>query len=495
MSVEVTVRPVSTDDAESVREALDSVARERRFILTIEAPAIEDVQRFIAESIRCNQPYQVAVEEKKVVGFCAIERRKEAGFAHVGRLGMGVIAGYRRKSIGRELLNAAVGHAARVGITRVELEVFSSNTAAISLYENFGFKKEGVHRRARYLDGIWDDMVQMALLATGTPAATEQPRSPIVARIERETETPGLAAVLERMRPTDLQSLLLEVQRVRAGQRRPSVLLSEYAQSRFVRPSKARVSRLLEWESLACSSLPDGFEAIELSPVCPLGTSSVVASVTQNWAVSTVRNTEVVSDPTNVLALECAMRRKRMLSVENNSSGPIHVAARQRVLRPQFYNDSKLATHFSIFALCSAGRDLGGRRFEVFALAQHVRFHIEVLRKFLGSEVRIIVSLSDFAPGDDREALERGFLQPIRDEFTNVTCVIDNERQSGRGYYRDLCCKIHVRIKSGEKIEVADGGSVDWTSKLLSNAKERLVISGIGSERVCEIAELLRVTR
>jgi hypothetical protein len=30
-----------------------------------------------------------------------------------------------------------------------------------------------------------------------------------------------------------------------------------------------------------------------------------------------------------------------------------------------------------------------------------------------------------------------------------------------------------------------DGGAVDWTQRLLSNAKERLVISGIGSERLC----------
>jgi hypothetical protein len=34
-------------------------------------------------------------------------------------------------------------------------------------------------------------------------------------------------------------------------------------------------------------------------------------------------------------------------------------------------------------------------------------------------------------------------------------------------------------------LELVDGGSVNWTQKLLSNAKERLVISGIGSERLC----------
>jgi hypothetical protein len=116
---------------------------------------------------------------------------------------------------------------------------------------------------------------------------------------------------------------------------------------------------------------------------------------------------------------------------------------------------------------------------------------MDLLRSFLGVKVTIIVSLTDFSSRTDTELLDKDLLQPIRDEFANVVCAIDQERQTGRGYYRDLCCKIHVQMPSGEKIEVADGGCVDWTSKLLSNAKERFVISGIGSKRVCEIAESL----
>jgi hypothetical protein len=64
---------------------------------------------------------------------------------------------------------------------------------------------------------------------------------------------------------------------------------------------------------------------------------------------------------------------------------------------------------------------------------------------------------------------------------------VHDQRASGRAYYRDLCFKIHIEDTNGEQIEVGDGGSVDWTRKLLSNSKERLIISGIGSERVCAI--------
>lgn len=76
-------------------------------------------------------------------------------------------------------------------------------------------------------------------------------------------------------------------------------------------------------------------------------------------------------------------------------------------------------------------------------------------------------------------------LSPIQSEAGDVEFVADNERTRGRGYYLDLCFHIHATNASGQQLELVDGGSVDWTQKLLSNAKERLVISGIGSERLC----------
>jgi hypothetical protein len=38
----------------------------------------------------------------------------------------------------------------------------------------------------------------------------------------------------------------------------------------------------------------------------------------------------------------------------------------------------------------------------------------------------------------------------------------------------------------GEK-ELVDGGGVDWGAKLLNNGKERMVISGLGSERLAQL--------
>ncbi len=309
----------------------------------------------------------------------------------------------------------------------------------------------------------------------------------IVERIEQEAGVPGLASVLaQRLTPTDLQSLLLEVYRLRSSQLPPSAILANYETNRFVRPSAVAVKQLLRWEQVAFTQLPQEFDALTLSPVCPLGTNSAVAAIDQNWAVATVRNTEVVSDSTNVLALECAVRRRKLLRSNPRSADPVHLAASHRLLRAQHYQGPHLLAHFSAFALCSAGRDQGGARFELSALGLHIRFYLRALRAFLGPHVRLYVSVTDFHQPVRNEILETQLLAMIRAEFENVECVVDDRRTRGRGYYLDFCFLLHASTPSGQRLELVDGGSVNWTQQYLGSAKERLIISGLGSERLCQ---------
>ncbi|MDX6516473.1 MAG: hypothetical protein QOH73_2139 [Gaiellaceae bacterium] len=99
-----------------------------------------------------------------------------------------------------------------------------------------------------------------------------------VQRIERETGLPGLVDTLaERLAPTDLRSLLLEVQRRRAEVRTPAELLRQYTTDRFVQPAPGDPLRSLAIEQLAFALLPTGYEALDVAPVAPLGTSSCSA--------------------------------------------------------------------------------------------------------------------------------------------------------------------------------------------------------------------------
>lgn len=186
--------------------------------------------------------------------------------------------------------------------------------------------------------------------------------------LERITREAGLGrglldGLVERLTPTDLQSLLMELQARMAAKVTPARVLEQFENNRFVVPTRADPRRLTDLDGLVWKYLPAGYQAVELAPLCPLGTIVALTNLSQNRIVSTVRNAEVVSDATNVLALECAVRR-RALRCSERATDPVLLAASHRVTRAQKFNVPGASAHFRLLALCAAGRDEGTFRFE-----------------------------------------------------------------------------------------------------------------------------------
>jgi len=314
-------------------------------------------------------------------------------------------------------------------------------------------------------------------------------RSRIINRVERDAGVPHLAEILsDRLAPTDLQSLLLEVFARRAKKRDPKALLDDHVSNRYTRPSASDPARLLEWDRVAFSTLPRLFQAVELSPVCPLGTGSVLSPISQDWTVSTIRNTETVADSTNVLAIECAVLRREQKNFSTGHAASVHLASSHRLLRGQKINVRPgVLQHFRLFSLCSSGRDPGNLQFETETVRLHIGFFLKAFKKFLGSKIPLRVTISDFSSEAPRLAVRSEVVDKLQTSDNGMRIGFDQERKQGRGYYGELCFKIFATSSTGREQELADGGDVDWTQKLLNNAKERLVISGCGSERLCEI--------
>ena len=210
----------------------------------------------------------------------------------------------------------------------------------------------------------------------------------ILHRIEREAGVPGLVEVLaERLAPADLSSLLLEVFRRRAAARTPRDLLVDHTENRFCRPAVVDARILAEWDRVVFAALPSDFDVIELSPLAPLGVCSVVATVNQNKIVSATRGIEVVADGTNVLALECALRRRG--KGRQRGSAPVKLAASIRAVRAQQFEGARSFAHFRLLNLCSAGRDAGASHFVSEALTEHVSVQLRALRTFLGDQMAL----------------------------------------------------------------------------------------------------------
>jgi RimJ/RimL family protein N-acetyltransferase len=159
---EVQILPISERCIEGYHACLDEVARERLYLGFVEAPPLHSTREFVRRIIAEGIPQFVALLDDRVVGWCDVIPMKMEGFTHSGELGMGLRRAYRGRGIGRRLLHAALAAAQELGLERVELEVFASNTPAVKLYESEGFEIEGVKKKARFIDGKYDDLLMMA---------------------------------------------------------------------------------------------------------------------------------------------------------------------------------------------------------------------------------------------------------------------------------------------------------------------------------------------
>jgi len=362
-------------------------------------------------------------------------------------------------------------------------------------------------------------------------------QSKILNRIVAETGIPRLfSALAEELSPTDLQSLLLAVYQSRARAVRESGVLAQLVRSPLVSPSSVDARLLNAFDRIAFAAA-DGFEAVDLSPVCPLGTTSLLGAIDQNSLLTTIRNAEVLGDSTPALALECARRRKP--SAHRASQPPSRLCSSHRAVRLQPFDFPGYTPHFRLFALVTAGRDTGSHSFELQHLAGHIGFYLNLFQTLNShgfhltsplveiSDVTITASLLDAAgvaleqvrqlvrahiPGSaERFLAERGLTLPAavlnpQDELPQPGLLVQVKRQvvdslqaaypeaefrfnlarlEGLSYYTGLCLRISPQAPDGVRYPIADGGFTGWTARLLQDKKERLLTSGIGSEFVC----------
>lgn len=72
---------------------------------------------------------------------------------------------YHRKGIGNKVLNRMLQFAFNtLNFYRLEAEIIEGNQASIKLFEKMGFVKEGVLRKAKYIDGQYFDILRLGLL-------------------------------------------------------------------------------------------------------------------------------------------------------------------------------------------------------------------------------------------------------------------------------------------------------------------------------------------
>ena len=159
-----TLRATELKDAEQVAACITQVAGERRYLAGTAGITAEQTRTFLTILQETAGVHLVAAEGNHIVGWCDVSPLTFDGMRHVGRLGMGLLPEHRQKGLGSALLSLVLETAFQKGLQRIELEVYASNQAAIRTFQKAGFVEEGRKRRARFLDGKWDDILVMGCL-------------------------------------------------------------------------------------------------------------------------------------------------------------------------------------------------------------------------------------------------------------------------------------------------------------------------------------------
>jgi hypothetical protein len=160
----------------------------------------------------------------------------------------------------------------------------------------------------------------------------------------------------------------------------------------------------------------------------------------------------------------------------------VRLCASHRLTRAQHYTGPHLRAHFRMISLCTAGRATAPGAFETTALIEQVAFYLRFLAAATARGFRLADLRVAFIPlvGDtERAQLEQAVIAPLAAQFPAPTTVA--------GYYEWVRFQIYARDPQGDEYMLGDGGFTDWTRQLLSDQRERLLTSGIATERLATL--------
>lgn len=275
--------------------------------------------------------------------------------------------------------------------------------------------------------------------------------------------------------PSETTPVLLELALRQAGRRGPADLIEQYSSDAYVAPAELDQRTIHRLDGLALDAAV-GFEAMQLSPVAPLGVCSAIAPTSQNRTLPAARRTEVVSDPTNVLALECARRLRA------DPSAPVRLCTVHQTLRAQPFPPNRgHSRHFRLFALVEAGPGLPEDRFEVEAIVRHLAVFDRLFDAAASLGALFPRRRAILRATAARETLRARADAALREALPHVEL---SHEPLDAAYYDGVRVSFGADTRAGDFCPIGDLGLFDWMARLTSHARMRFVASGFGLQLI-----------
>lgn len=191
---ETKIRHARFEDAEQLCDYLQSIVGESENLLAGpgEAPWTVDGEREVLAKIEeaPNGCLFVARVGGEIVGTAGLKGLTFRRVRHTAELGVTVRRSHWRQGIGRALSQRVIAWAKEMGTLRkIDLRTRADNHGAIALYEQLGFRREGLLRHQWKLDDGYRDMLCMGLvLGEPDPGETRAPDRTRAPRITEATQ-------------------------------------------------------------------------------------------------------------------------------------------------------------------------------------------------------------------------------------------------------------------------------------------------------------------
>lgn len=164
--MEFIIRPINTGDGKGIN-VLRRMPGVFENTLGIPSERIKRNEEFIASMDGNNHQFVAVIKndlgEETIIGVAGFSIFANPRLRHSASLGIMVHKDYQGMGVGKALMQALIDIADNwLMLVRMELTVFEDNQKAITLYEKFGFEKEGIKKLAGIRNGQYVNEIMMA---------------------------------------------------------------------------------------------------------------------------------------------------------------------------------------------------------------------------------------------------------------------------------------------------------------------------------------------
>jgi len=161
-ALRILVRALYPEDAAAWHHLQLGIYREQQWFVGDTPPPVEALSRKLLAVDASHDLYLGALAGGVLVGWLELHRYTTPRLSHVAVLTLAVALPYRRRGLGRRLLQEAYRWARRAGGEKLQLNVRAANLAAQGLYQTEGFVQEGCEARQIRQGDRYEDNLLMA---------------------------------------------------------------------------------------------------------------------------------------------------------------------------------------------------------------------------------------------------------------------------------------------------------------------------------------------